>query len=101
MKTKIIYQGTDTNFAGSELYLNLTTNISDLTGYVLTFKLQNIVKTFPDITSKRVQIILSAQETNSLKLGNYQSSIEVTDPNGKKVASWTDTIFNIRRNPNA
>lgn len=101
MKTKIIYQGTDTGFGGGNLYIALCTNIKDLTGYTVKFKLQKIVKTFSNITSKKITFNLTAEETSSLELGNSVGTIEVLDPNGKIFANISDTIFDIRRNPNA
>ena len=62
MKTKVIYQGTDTSFGGGNLYIVFCTNIKDLTNYTAIFKLQNITKTFTDITSKKVTFNLSAHK---------------------------------------
>lgn len=101
MKTKVIYQGTDTSFGGGNLYIVFCTNIQDLTDYTAIFKLQNITKTFTDITSKKVTFNLSAQETAGLALGKYVGTLNVQDPDGKLCASFSDTIFDIRKNPNA
>ena len=101
MKTKVLYQGVDTGFGGGSLFIALCSNIKDLTGYTLTFKLQNITKTFTDITARKISFNLTAEETSNLKLGKYQSSIEVLDPSGNVFANFTDTLFDIRRNPNA
>ena len=100
MKTKVIYQGTDTSFGGGNLYIVMCSNIQDLTGYTLNFKLQDIVKTFTNITNKKVQFNLSKDETKNLKLGLWQGTIEVIDPSGNIFASFTDTIFDVRENPN-
>lgn len=100
MKTKVIYQGTDTSFGGGNLYIVLCSNIQDLTGYTLNFKLQDIVKTFVDIKDRKIKFNLSKAETSNLKLGLWQGTIEVVDPNGNIFASFTDTIFDVRKNPN-
>lgn len=101
MKTKVIYQGTDTSFGGGNLYIIFCTNIQDLTGYTAIFKLQDITKTFTDITSRKVTFNLTHTETAALALGKYVGTLNVQDPDGNLCASFSDTIFDIRKNPNA
>ena len=101
MNTKVIYQGVDTGFAGGNLYWAMITNIQDLTGYKATFKLCDIVIEFDDITSKKVTFNLTAEQTASLPIGVWQSSFTILDTENRVCANFTDTLFDIRRNPNA
>ena len=56
----------------------------DLTNWKAEFHLGIIVKKYDDITSKVVKVILSAEETKTLKLGEWNGALVLIDAKGHR-----------------
>lgn len=56
----------------------------DLTNWKAEFHLGIIVKKYDDITSKIVKVILSAEETKTLKLGEWNGALVLIDAKGHR-----------------
>ena len=100
MQTKIIYRGTNTEFGDGKITVQLLSNIENLEGFTAKFKLQHIEKTFEDLTSRKIEFNLNEEETKSLELGKWTCSFTIFDSEERVFANYTDTLFDVRENPN-
>ena len=83
MEKIYIHKGDCTVFADVKSFLtfNIETEM-DLTGYKAQFILGYITKPIDDISSKSFEVILSAEETRQLRLGEQHGAVILTDNNG-------------------
>ena len=78
-----IHRGDDTDFNNSSfLAFNIVTE-KDLTGWQATFVINDLEKTFSDISNKIFKLTLSAQETSKFKIGKTINQLKLIDENGK------------------
>lgn len=92
MNPILIHKSDSTVFANVNKFLtfHLETDL-DLTGWQAKFILGWIEKTITDISAKRFEIVLGAQDTKQLRLGKQYGTIILTDSNGN-IKTVTNTI---------
>lgn len=80
----IIRQGDATDFADNKsLTINLSNTPDDLAGYRGRFQLGKVIKDYADITSKSIEIILNADETEKVSEGLQYASFKLFDAEGR------------------
>lgn len=96
MKPILIHKGDDTIFADYRKFLtfNLETNL-DLTGWKAKFILGWITKEISDISSKQFEIILSSEDTKTLRLGSQCGQIILTDSKGNIKTITNSILFEV------
>lgn len=67
------------------LAINLITpsTPTDLTGYKARFQLGEVSKSWDDLTSKRLALTLTKEDTLKLKVGKCSGFIKIISPSGK------------------
>ena len=92
MKPILIHKSDSTIFANVNKFLtfNIETGL-DLAGWSAKFVLGWVTKEVVDISSHSFEIILGAEETKQLRLGQQYGSIILTDANGN-IKTITNTI---------
>ena len=81
MSSKItIRKGDSTNYFYT-ININLNTT-KDLTGWVAYCQIGDIVKKFPDISSKKIPFILTAADTDKIDVGTYSCFVKFIRPDG-------------------
>lgn len=81
MSPKItIRKGDSTNYF-YKITINLNTT-KDLTGWVAYCQIGDVVKKFPDIVSKKIELILTAEETDKIDVGSYSCFVKFVRPDG-------------------
>lgn len=92
MNPILIHKSDSTIFANVNKFLTFFIDTPlDLTGYSAKFILGWVEKTIDDISAKRFEIILGAQDTKQLRLGKQYGTIILTDSNGN-IKTVTNTI---------
>lgn len=76
----IIRQGDDTNALGNSIVFNITTDI-DLTGYTAVFQVNELRYEWADITSKRLEMYFTAEQTATLPTGTSYGALKIYDNN--------------------
>lgn len=76
----IIRQGDDTNALGNSIVFNITTDI-DLTGFTAVFQVNDLRFEWADITSKRLEMYFTAEQTATLPLGTSYGALKIYDSN--------------------
>lgn len=76
----IIRQGDDTNALGMAIIFNLNTDL-DLTGFKAVFQVNDLRYTWDDITSKRLEMHFTREQTATLPLGTSYGAFKVYDNN--------------------
>lgn len=96
MKPILIHKGDDTIFADCQHFLtfNIETDL-DLTGWKAKFVLGLITKEISDISSKQFEIILSSEDTKTLRLGSQCGQIILTDSNGNIKTITNSILFKV------
>lgn len=96
MKPILIHKGDDTIFADCQHFLtfNIETDL-DLTGWRAKFILGWITKEISDISSKQFEIILSSEDTKTLRLGSQCGQIILTDSNGNIKTITNSILFKV------
>lgn len=79
-----ITQGDDTNALGNGIIFTLNTDL-DLLGYTAAFQVENIRKTWNDLTSKELTLILDREETAKLPVGTHLGALKIYDASGLAV----------------
>ncbi len=74
----------------------LKTNIEDLNGFTAVLNIGGVVKSFEDLTARKLSFNLTAEETAAMSLGFIPVEIIFTDPQGRKFKGLGDTIFEVR-----
>lgn len=74
----IIRQGDDTNALGMAIIFNLNTDL-DLTGFKAVFQVNDLRYTWDDITSKRLEMHFTREQTATLPLGTSYGAFKVYD----------------------
>lgn len=77
----IIRQGDDTNALGNSIVFVLNTEL-DLTGFTAVFQVASVRYEWDDITSKRLELVLTAEQTAILPFGTSYGALKIYDPNG-------------------
>ena len=96
MKPIRIHKGDSTIFANANKFLTFNINTElDLTGYSAKFILCSILKTVPDISSRKFDIILGSDETQKLRDGLNYGSIILTDNKGNSKTLINTIPFDI------
>lgn len=87
-----IRQGDATDFADNKsLTIDLSDAPVDLIGYTGRFELgKRLYKDYSDLTSKSIEVVLSASETASLPAGNYSAAFKVFDKKGRPCTVLVD-----------
>ena len=74
-----IIKGDDTNFVDDQfIVINFNTPI-DLSGFTATFQLEDVVLTYGDLSSKRIEIILNKDITANLSKGKLFGELKLID----------------------
>lgn len=90
-----IVKGDDTDFLGNQyLVVNFNTDM-DLVGFKAVFKLGNIVLTYPDLTAKYIEIILSKEVTSGLPKGKLYGTLQLIDTQDRVRTVTTVLPFNV------
>lgn len=76
----IIRQGDDTNALGNSIVFNIITDI-DLTGYTAVFQVNELRYEWADITSKRLEMYFTAEQTATLPTGTSYGALKIYDNN--------------------
>lgn len=79
-----ITQGDDTNALGNSIVFTLNTDL-DLSGYTAAFQVIDVRKTWSDITSKELTLVLSKEETAKLPVGTHLGALKIYDASGLAV----------------
>lgn len=77
-------QGDDTNALGNSIVFTLNTDL-DLTGYTAVFQVESIRKTWDDITSKELDLVITKEETAALSVGTHLGALKIYDSDGLAV----------------
>lgn len=74
-----IIKGDDTNFIDDQfIVINFNTDF-DLSGFTATFQLEDVVLTYGDLSSKRIEIILNKDITANLTKGKQYGELKLID----------------------
>ena len=77
----MIRQGDDTNALGNSITFVLNTEI-DLTGFTAVFQVDSVRYEWDDITSKRLELVLTAEQTATLPVGTSYGALKIYDADG-------------------
>lgn len=92
----ILRQGDDTNFNGNTITINMNTKI-DLTGWTAIFQLQDLKINFDDISNKKINLVISQEQTNKLEAGDFNGWIKLQDKEGRQCTVYTHKFRVLRR----
>lgn len=96
MNMILLRQGDDSNALGGRIEFILETEL-DLTGFRAVFQLQNFRQTFNDITSKKMDVVISAADALELNVGKCFGGIKIFDANGLCKTIYDNIPFYIRK----
>ena len=94
MEIITLTRGDDSDALGAKHYLLLNTEL-DLTGFTATFQLVNFRCKYDDITSKKLPLIFSKNDTKKLTLGFITGALKIYNPEGKAYTVIRDIAFEI------
>ena len=80
----IIRQGDDTNALGNLIVFNINTDLN-LSGYSAVFQAGEVRYEWSDIQSKRLELILTAEQTESLPTGTTIGGLKIYDNAGRAI----------------
>lgn len=96
MNMILLRQGDDSNALGGRIEFTLETQL-DLTGFRAIFQLQNFRQTFEDITSKKMNVLISASDAAQLMVGKCFGAIKIFDANGYCKTIYDNIPFYIKK----
>ena len=93
----VIIKGDDTNF-NEQVFLTfvLNTSVLDLSTFKATFSLGGIMKSFNDISSGRIEINYSSEETESMPAGKQDGVLRLIDGSGRSATIESLIPFDIQ-----
>lgn len=74
-------QGDDSNALGEEINIILDSDL-DLTGYSAVFQLCDFQYKWEDITSKKLPLIISSEDSKKLESGMQKGALKIYDKDG-------------------
>ena len=90
-----IVKGDDTDFLDNQyLVVKFNTDIN-MVGFKAVFSLDNIELTYPDLSAKYIEIILSNEVTSKLKSGKMYGSLKLIDTEDRIRTVTTVIPFNV------
>lgn len=92
MNTIVITQGDCLNAFDREVTLVIDTDL-DLIGCKAVFQLGDFQQTFDDITSKRLPLIMSCDDTRKCSCGTLKGALKVYDCEGKPLTIYKNIQF--------
>lgn len=87
-------RGDDSDALGEKINLIIDTEL-DLTGWSATFQLANFRQHFEDISSKKLPLVFSKNDSKKLPLGFIEGALKIYNPKGKAHTVIRDIGFEI------
>lgn len=92
----ILRQGDDSDFNDNGIVININADI-DLVGWKARLQLQELVKDYDDITSGKIAIEFSKEETSNLQTGDHRGWIKLIDSQGRECTVLSQPFRILRR----
>ena len=92
----ITRRGDDTNALGIAILFNLNTDL-DLTGYTAVFQVNDLRYTWDDITSKRLEMHFTREQTMTLPVGTSYGALKIYDNNGLAITVKSNIPVRVQR----
>ena len=89
----VITQGDDSNALNNSIFIEISTDM-DLTGWFAVFQVSDQSWRWNDISSKKLELIITSQQSAALTPGTHYAGFKIFDNNGlgKTVLTHTPTF---------
>lgn len=94
MEITYITRGDDSDALGSKHFIIINTKL-DLTGFTATFQLANFRQKYDDITSKKLPLVFTKEQSKKLPLGLILGGLKIYNPEGKAHTVIRDIPFEV------
>ena len=89
-----ITRGDDTDALGVKNYIVINTE-RDLTGWSAVFQLASFKIKYSDISSKKLPLVISKEDSKKLPLGFNNGALKIYNPEGKACTVVRDIAFEV------